>query len=205
MKHTGLHAAKKIVIVLHKLEAEPHMCLVMYSDKLPPLYHDTIMKLLTSEKGQASKDFSSALENEKLPDGRALAFTLHQEGHFKKVPTNQVFATPDTRNKIRLDELNDYLTKIDEGGEALKKLQEREASMGMNVKKTRKQVQEELAIAKATVASATATSLEANQTMDSLSKQLATLVSQVSELTVKVEKLTESSASAKTGRKAKKS
>jgi hypothetical protein len=72
------------------------------------------------------------LETATLPDGRNLGQVLHTEGHFKKVPTNQVFVTPDKINKIRLNDLNEMLSKIDQGGEALKKMEDLDKNKGMH-------------------------------------------------------------------------
>ena len=135
IKHVGLHSAKKVVIVLHKLPSEDHMASIMYSEKLPPAYHDAVMKCLESQKAQSMPDFAPALEGETLEDGRNLARVLWAEGHLKKVPTNQIFVTIDSRNKIRLDELNDHLSKIAAGGEAAAKLKANDDAKGMKNKK----------------------------------------------------------------------
>ena len=134
IKHVGLHNAKDVIIVLHKLPMEEHMCLVLNSDKIPPAYVHEVVKHLNSEAGQNAKEFASILETATLPDGRNLGQVLHVEGHFKKVPTNQVFVTPDKVNKVRLNDLNEYLAKIAEGGDALKKLEELDKNKGMNRK-----------------------------------------------------------------------
>ena len=134
-KHIGLHNAKNIIIILHQLQGEGHMCLVLYVDRVPPAYLTPILNALNSPEGQAAKDFASVLETLTLGDGRNLGQLLHTEGHFKKVPTNQVFATPDSRNKVRLNDLNEMLTRIDQGGDALKKLEELDTNKGMHNRK----------------------------------------------------------------------
>ena len=144
MKHVGLHNAQKVTIVLHQMPAEEHMCLVMYDDKLPPRYFQAVKACVNSESGQASKDFATALEGVLLEDGRNLARVLFTEGHLKKVPANQVFATPygyESANKIKLNELNEYMNKIDQGGEALQKLKEFDEHKGMQRKKRAGQIE----------------------------------------------------------------
>lgn len=144
MKHVGLHNAQKITIVLHQMPGEEHMCLLVYNDKLPPRYYQSVMACLNSESGQSAKDFATALEGVQLEDGRNLARILFTEGHLKKVPANQVFATPygpASANKIKLNELNEYMNKIDQGGEALEKLKEFDEHKGMQRKKRPGQIE----------------------------------------------------------------
>jgi hypothetical protein len=132
-KHVGLHNAQKVTIVLHQMPTEDHMCLVMYDQKLPPRYYDAVKKVLATQEAQETKDFATALESARLDDDRNLAKVLYTEGHLKKVPCNQVFATPfgyESSNKIKLNELNQYTSKIEEGGDALRKLEEFDANKG---------------------------------------------------------------------------
>ncbi len=135
IKHVGLHNAQKIIIVLRKLPSETHMCLILVNDKLPARYFTEVMKVLQSEEGQKADDFSTALDSVTFDDGQQLSRILYTGGHLKKVPTNQVFVTPDKINKVKLNELNEYLDQIAAGGEGLKKLQELDEASGM--RKTR--------------------------------------------------------------------
>jgi conjugal transfer/entry exclusion protein len=48
----------------------------------------------------------------------------------KKVPTNQVIVTPTTQSSVKLDEMNKIIREMEQGGEALKRLQEIDASAG---------------------------------------------------------------------------
>lgn len=138
MKHVGLFNAQHVTIILHKMPNEDHMCLVVFDDKCPPRYFDKLKEVVKTQEAQDAKNLADILENVTLSDGRNLARLLYTEGHLKKVPCNQVFATPygyTSQNKIKLSELNDYIDKIEEGGEALKKLDEFEKTKGMNIKK----------------------------------------------------------------------
>lgn len=137
MKHIGLHNAQKVTIILHQMPTEDHMCLVVYDNKVPSPYFQKITETLRTPEGQAAKDFATALEGVYLDDGRNLAFILYHEGHLKKVPCNQVFATPfgyENPNKVKLNELNDHLKKIEDGGAALERMQELENDRGMHKK-----------------------------------------------------------------------
>ena len=119
------------MILYRTVPGEDHMCLVSYSDTLPQSFHDEVMKVLESPVGQQAKEFSDALFRSLLPDGRNILHSLHQEGLIKKVPTNQVIVTPTTASSVRLDELNEILSKMDQGEEAVKKLKELDDQLGV--------------------------------------------------------------------------
>ena len=131
IKHVGTHDQKKVVIIYRKVPNQDHMCLLVYSDSLPRAIHDTLMQTLESSVGQQSKDLADPLYRSYLPDGRITLQALHKDGLLKRVATSQVIMTPTNKDKIRLDELNVLLDKIEQGGEAVKILEEKNASLGM--------------------------------------------------------------------------
>ena len=139
VKHVGLHNAQKVTIILHQMNPpDEHMCLLVYDEKLPSKYFDLVHKAVLSKEAQEAKNFADILENVNLDDNRNLARVLFQEGHFKKVPANLVFATPfgyNSSNKIKLNELNEYTNTIEKGGEALKKMQELDEGRGLHRKR----------------------------------------------------------------------
>jgi len=138
MKHVGLYNAQKVTVVLHKMPAEDHMCLCVIDDKLPPRYFQAVKACLNSPAGQESKDLASALDGVTLEDGRQLARILYAEGHLKKVASNQVFMTPfgyeANNKKIRLNELNEMLGNIEQGGDSLQKLKDFDEGKGLKNK-----------------------------------------------------------------------
>ena len=87
------------------------------------------------KEAQAGKELDEFLWSVVLPTGVRLWTELSAGGHIKKIQTNQIFVTPDTRNKIKLSDLNELLGKLEEGGEAAKKLADLDESKGMNRKK----------------------------------------------------------------------
>jgi hypothetical protein len=117
------------------------MALVLFEDKTPPAYLEAVRKLLSSKTGQDAKNLIDASPLETLPDGRNLLVTLHTEGHIKKLPTNQIFITIDSRNKIKLNELNSMLDAIEAGGDAAHKLEDLDEHKGMNKKKSKNDLQ----------------------------------------------------------------
>ena len=135
IKHVGKHNNKKIVLLWRKVPNEDHMCLLVYSDVLPRLIHDEVMKALESPIGQNAKDFSDVLFRTTMADGRNALEVLHKEGMIKKAPTSQVLITPTVKSSVRLDELNGILDEMDKGEEAVKRLAEIDNNSGLQTKK----------------------------------------------------------------------
>jgi len=139
MKFVGLHGTNKVTIVMHKmLPPDEHMCLVIYDQKCPPRYYNEIDKLLNNPATFEHKELATSLENTFLNDGRNLAKALYEEGHLKKVATQNIFVTPygyDSKHKMRLSELNEILEKIEAGGDAAQKMKELDENAGLQMKK----------------------------------------------------------------------
>ena len=134
MKHTGKHSDRKVVVLYRQVPGEDHMALVVYSDVLPRMIHDEVMKALESPIGQNSNDFADVLFRTYMQDGRIVLTVLHKEGMIKKVPTNQILMTPNAKSSVRLDELNSILNEMAKGEEAIKRLQEIDQNRGMTGK-----------------------------------------------------------------------
>lgn len=141
-KHVGKHNDKKVVVLYREIPGEAHMCLVVYSDLLPRLYHDATMKILESDIGQQAENFSDALFRSFMPDGRNCLEALHKDGLMKKVPTNQVIMTPTPKSSVRLDELNGLLNEMKKGADAIKRMTEIDASRGMTGKRSQNEPKE---------------------------------------------------------------
>jgi hypothetical protein len=134
IKHVGKHNNKKIVLLWRRVPNEGHMALVTYSETLPRMIHDDLMKALESDIGQNAKDFSDVLFRTTMGDGRNALEVLHREGFIKKVPTNQVLITPTAKSSVRLDELNTILDEMEKGEEAIKKMSDLDNQAGMSGK-----------------------------------------------------------------------
>ena len=135
IKHVGKHNGKKIVLLWRKVPNENHMALVAYSDTLPRMIHDEVMKALESAIGQNSTDFSDVLFRTVMADGRNALEVMHREGFIKKVPTSQILITPTSKSSVRLDELNDILDEMETGENAVKRLSELDKEAGMAPRK----------------------------------------------------------------------
>lgn len=131
LKHIGRHGDRKVALLFREVPGEDHMCLVIYPDTLPTHIHNSIMATLESTAGQAATNLSEVLHRNLLPDGRPQLEALHREGMIKKVPTNQIIVTPTAQSSVKLDEMNKIIKEMEQGGEALKRLQELESSSGM--------------------------------------------------------------------------
>lgn len=107
------------------------MCLVIYPETLPTHFHNTIMNILESAPGQASPNLADVLHRNLLPDGRVILQALHNEGMLKKIQTNQVIVTPAANSSVKLDELNRIVKEMESGADALKRMQELDASAGI--------------------------------------------------------------------------
>ena len=111
------------------------MCLVVYSDVLPRMIHDELMKAVEGVAGQSASDFADVLHRHYMADGRILLGVLHKEGMIKKIPAAQVLVTPNNKSNVRLDELNSILNEMAKGEEAVKRLADIDASRGYTGKK----------------------------------------------------------------------
>ena len=131
IKHVGKHNQRRVAIVYRTVPDEDHMALVVYTDALPQLVHDEAMKVLESEIGQNAKELADALFRTTMADGTNCLTALHKGGWLKKVPCNQVIVTPTAKSTCRLDELNNLMKKIEEGGDAAAALADMDANRGI--------------------------------------------------------------------------
>ena len=111
------------------------MALVSYSDTLPRMIHDEVMKALESAIGQNAKELSDVLFRTVMADGRNALEVMHREGFIKKAPTSQILITPTSKSSVRLDELNKILDEMDQGEEAIKRLADIDKDTGFTGKK----------------------------------------------------------------------
>lgn len=144
LKHVGKHNDKRCVIIFRKVPELEHMALIVYSDLLPRMVHDEIMRAVESPQGQQATEISEVLFRTIMADGTNCLENLHRNGMLKKVPTNQVLVTPTTTSSVRLDELNDILDEMAKGEEAIRKLADLDSSRGLQTKKAprRAEIQE---------------------------------------------------------------
>jgi len=131
LKHIGRHGDRKVAIIYREIPEEKHMALVAYVETLPVAYQNAVMRVLESEGGQQAESLSDELFKNKLPDGRNILHTLHNDGMMKKVQTEVIIVTPNESSTVRLDELNKILDEMAEGKEATEKLAELDSKTGL--------------------------------------------------------------------------
>ena len=131
LRHVGKHGDRKVAVVFREIPGETHMCLVTYTELLNQNIHDPMIKCIESDIGQNSENLADALNRTHTKDGRIILQVLHGEAQLKKVNTEQVIMTPQPNVKIKLNELNKILDEMKQGEDAVKKLAEMDASMGL--------------------------------------------------------------------------
>ena len=131
IKHVGKHDLKKCILLFKEVPGADDMCLIVYTDTLPKLMHDPMMKCVESEVGQRAHDITGPLNRTLMDNGQNLLNSLHTQGYIRKVPTNQMILQPNAQTTIRLDELNKILKQMGEGKEATQKLAELDAAAGL--------------------------------------------------------------------------
>jgi hypothetical protein len=131
IKHVGKHNGRRVIVIFREVPDEEHMSLVVYSDMLPQLVHDELMKCVEGEAAQSTPDLSNVVFRTLMADGTSILQTLHQREYLKKVPCNQVILTPTAKSTVRLDELNNILKEMAKGEDAVKRLAELDSNRGM--------------------------------------------------------------------------
>jgi hypothetical protein len=137
IKHVGKHNNKKVVVVFRQVPNESSAGLIVYTDEVPSVVHNDIMRVLESPEGQAAGELAEVFNRNLSSDGKNLLNSLHLAGYMKKVPTNQVILTPNAASTIRLDELNTLLDQIAAGNKDKLSEADRNAGMVTRQKETR--------------------------------------------------------------------
>lgn len=122
MKHVGKmkNNSARVVVAYRTLPGDPHNCLVVGTQGLGDSYHDSLMDVVQSDGGQQANELADILASRRFPDGTNMLGYLHERGHLKKVATNLVLMTPDSKTQVQLDELNKLIA--DQKGIALEDL-----------------------------------------------------------------------------------
>ena len=132
-KHVGVANNKKVIIVQRQLGGdEAHMAAILYSDILPTRYHDDVMQVLESDEGQQAYEFKDILQRRMMANGENMLQALSSENYIKRVAQNAIVVKPNSKSTIRLDELVRLLNEAGRGADAVKKLDQMDAELGMN-------------------------------------------------------------------------
>jgi hypothetical protein len=112
IKHVGKHKNRKIVVVFRKVPNEPDNALIAYTEALPSLLHDELMKCIEGQIAQQSTELGDVLFRTLMADGTTILNSLHMNKLLTKVSTKDVVMTPTSSTKISLDQINDLVDKI---------------------------------------------------------------------------------------------
>ncbi len=114
-KHVGELAdgGAKVVILYRTVPGEPNNCLVIGPKFLPDIYHDSLMKALESQGGQAEFELASYLARQTFPDGVNMLALLHDGNYIKKRKTSEVIVTygPLKEGRMPLNKLNEQIAR----------------------------------------------------------------------------------------------
>lgn len=193
LKHVGRHGEKRVVVAYNTVPGEDHMALVIYSDSLPSMLHDEVMKVVESPSGQNAKILADALFRNIMPDGNNTLTALHGGKFLKKVQTKQVILQPNAKSTVRLDELNEILKKMEAGKEAIDKMAEIDAGRGFAdpAKKSTKTTSRDVGEPTATPASSTPGVLSDSDLAKANLDQAAKMESQAKTLLAEAKRLKE--------------
>lgn len=112
-KHVGKmkNNSAKVLVAYRTLPGESDSALLVNVAKLSTAQHDSIMKVVESQQGQAENELGNILARSKFPDGRTMLQSLHTNGQLVKVGTSEVIMTPATGSEIVLSELNQLIAE----------------------------------------------------------------------------------------------
>lgn len=135
LKHVGrIKTNKRRVIVAYRtLPGDPYSALVILTESLPSDEHDSLIKLVESSAAQDAYELAEAMARNYLPDGRNMLAGFHATGQLKKVKTSDIEMTPNTRDIISLDQLNEIIAQ--QKGVALEDLAIKPSSSSESPKK----------------------------------------------------------------------
>lgn len=138
LKHVGKQNDRKVAIIFREVPGEEHMCLVVYPEVLPSHMHDALMSAIETPESQSADNLGESIHSKMFSDGRPMLTALHAEGMIKKAKTETVIVTPTPNARLRLDELNDMLREMKMGEDAIKRMAEIDANLGMTGKARRR-------------------------------------------------------------------
>jgi hypothetical protein len=201
MKHVGKmkNNSARVAVVYRTVPGEHLNALVVGTNGLPDAYHDALMGVIESVSGQQSNELADILATRRFPDGDVMLSWLHTRGHLKKVPTNLVLMTPDTKTQIQLDELNKVIA--DQKGISVEKLaitdgKQEEKTSNRNKDSSRKAEEiiiDDVVVESEPVVESPVTASDLRSMADKLSKQAAEMRRKADELAPPVKKAVKAS------------
>lgn len=118
LKHVGQVNAtgKKCVVVFRSIPGDVKNCLVIETESLSSVYHDTLIEAVESASGQAEADFYNFASRSVFHDGVNMLQGMHIKGWLRKFPAEDVTMMPTPDIRIGLAELNAQLDNMNSAG-----------------------------------------------------------------------------------------
>ena len=113
LKHVARVKAtnKKCLVAYRTLPGDAHYCLIVPTENMPDIYHDSLINLVESGSGQDAYEFADALDRNQFPDGSNMLRLLHGNKRLIKAPTSDIEMTPTTGVALLLSELNQIIAE----------------------------------------------------------------------------------------------
>ena len=114
IKHVGQvsSSGKKCVFVFRRIPGYDASCLVVETEGLPELYHDTLIEAVESSNAQAEPEFYNFASRSVFHDGSNMLQGMHKNGWLRKLSTTEVTMMPTPEIKIKLSDLNEQLDQV---------------------------------------------------------------------------------------------
>lgn len=113
LKHVGRGVSnkRKCIVAYRVIPNAADYCLVVSTDSLDAEQHDSLMRLVESNAGQAAYELAEAMDRTRLPDGRNMLQTFHTQGKLTKMLSKDVEMVPNQQTTINLAELNHMIAE----------------------------------------------------------------------------------------------
>lgn len=109
-KHVGVNKhGSRLVVVFREIPGAEDHCLVVLSDSLMDMYHDQLMREVTSKEAQNTVDLYEVLERRTFGDGSQMLNGLHAKGLLKKYLVSEVEMQPMPNRLVPLTLVNAQL------------------------------------------------------------------------------------------------
>ena len=114
LKHIGRikNVGRRCVVVFREIyDDRGHVidkdnCLVFDTDSLPDAEHQDLMRIVEGSNAQSTGDLFNVLARERMGNGTTALLWLRDSNRLRKVKTDQIELTPDSRSVVSLKTLN---------------------------------------------------------------------------------------------------
>lgn len=112
-KHVGRNKhGSRLVVVFREIPDAEDYCLVVLSDSLMDMYHDQLMREVTSKEAQDTVNLFEVLERRTFGDGQQMLNGLHNLGLLKKYLVTDVEMQPMPNRIVPLSLVNEEIAKM---------------------------------------------------------------------------------------------